>query len=269
MSFSILNIEIDHFSEDQLETILRGWLSGWQQKKIVTPNAEMILAAQKDKEFQRLLNEADMVLPDSVSLRYAVAAQGGKFRFRHPGTDTVIRLARLCQENKKKILLFGAEADIAKRAGEELKKQFPGLEVVGLNPGVIKKNEDGSYLNQELIELINSHQPDVLAVALGQKRQEQFINEYLSHCPTVKMAIGIGGAFDMIAGVLPRAPRWFRMTGLEWLWRLRLQPKRIGRIYRAVIVFPAIVAYDTLKHGRIFSATKNVIIEVFRQLIGK
>ncbi|MFH1766995.1 MAG: WecB/TagA/CpsF family glycosyltransferase [Patescibacteria group bacterium] len=269
MSFSIFNVVIDHVSEMQLETLLRGWISGHDQKMIVTPNAEIILAARQDKEFLKILNSADLALPDTVSLRFAVAAQGAILKYRHPGSDTVERLAKICSETGERLMLFGATEGSAEQARKKLRTDYPGLDVVSVFPGWIEQNESGQFFDQKFVEMISQYQPKVIAVALGQKKQEQFILEHLAHLPSVRIAIGVGGAFEMLAGVLPRAPKWMRKIGLEWLWRFFLEPKRYRRMYKAFILFPVTVAYDTLKRGQFFFAIKNVVPEIVRQLIGK
>lgn len=268
MSFEIFNVKLDHLSTDQLDTLLRGWVKGFNQKMIVTPNPEILLKARQNPYYRTSLQAADLSLPDGVGLRFAAAAQGNRMRFRHTGTDTVAHLARICDDYGKTMILFGGSSGSAQEAARALRAQHRDLDVVAIDPGKVER-VGGSYLEQDIVDELDRHQPAVLAVALGAGKQEDFIREYLPRLPSVRVAIGIGGAFEMISGNLPRAPQWMRRTGLEWAWRLGLEPRRAGRIWSAAVRFPAAVAYDTLRQGRFLTACYRVTPEVFRQLIGK
>ena len=125
-----------------------------------------------------------------------------------------------------------------------MKEKFPNINVLTFDPGRVAA--DGK-VDQTIIDQINQLAPDVLAVALGQRKQERFANSYLKQIPTVKIIIGIGGALDMISGNLPRAPKFLRRLGLEWFWRLVIEPSRWPRIVRAVIIFPIVVIIEKIK----------------------
>jgi exopolysaccharide biosynthesis WecB/TagA/CpsF family protein len=138
-----------------------------------------------------------------------------------------------------------------------------------MNPGEIKSGEGGLEVDEDILRELQQLEPTVLAVALGAGKQEQFIRQYLKELPSVKVAIGVGGAVDMISGELSRAPAWMRTSGLEWAWRLVQEPSRFGRIWQASVVFPSVVAYDSLRQRRLGRATFRVLPEVLRQLSGK
>jgi UDP-N-acetyl-D-mannosaminuronic acid transferase (WecB/TagA/CpsF family) len=117
MSFVLNDIHLDHYSPNQLEILLHAWVTGNQQKWIVTPNPEFFLYARKHDWFKDLLNRAHLSIPDGVGLRYAIAAMGlGRLRFRKTGVDTLLQLAEICEEQEKTLVLFGAENKRAERS---------------------------------------------------------------------------------------------------------------------------------------------------------
>jgi len=133
------------------------------------------------------------------------------------------------------------------RAAETLRSRHPELDVTGLPTGKIERGSDGWSLDTELVQRIQEAHPTVLLVALGHGKQETWIRDHLDRFPTVRIAMGVGGVFDVLSGDIPRAPQPMRRYGFEWLWRLVQQPSRIGRILRAVFVFPAVVIWDRLR----------------------
>ena len=153
---------------------------------------------------------------------------------RVTGTDILQDIcsssSRLCPPER--VFLLGAAPGIAEKAGDILKERNPSLVISGTHCGSPKPEDE-----EEIITRINSSQPTLLFVAFGAPAQDFWIARNLSKLSTVKIAMGIGGAFDFIVGKQKRAPRFMRRIGLEWLWRLILQPSRIRRIWRAVVIF--------------------------------
>jgi N-acetylglucosaminyldiphosphoundecaprenol N-acetyl-beta-D-mannosaminyltransferase len=270
MSFSLYDVHLDHFSHAQLDAILRSWVSGYEQRRVSTPNPEFLLYARNRDWFRDLLNKSHLSIPDGVGLRYAIAALGkGRLMFRHTGVDTLMHLARICEDSGKLLVLFGAEKKRAQKAASALRFDFPELRVVGVDPGKIKEVNGKLQLDESIVLGLHRIEPVVLAVGLGCGKQEKFIEQYLHQLPTVRVAIGVGGAFDMISGHYRRAPGLFQRMGLEFFWRLMQQPSRFTRIWKASVVFPLMVAYDTLRRGRLLRACIAVFPEVARQLRGK
>jgi len=266
-----MNIPIDHVSNNQLDTLLRHWLKGYKKRLIVTPNAEMLLAAVNDTRLEAALNESHLALPDAAALRFAVSAKYGSgiFKYRHTGTDTLQKLAKIASEEGRKIMLVGGGIDSAKLATQVLQKRHPNLLITFLDPGKIEYQEGKVFIPEKIIKEINEWAPDILALGLGHGKQEVALATHLHLFSSVKIGIGIGGAFDMINGSLKRAPKIWRESGFEWLWRLLLEPSRIGRIYTATVVFPLHVAYDAFRNRRFLFAVRHVLPEVLNQIRGK
>lgn len=252
--FLILKIRLDDLSDQELKQKISDWLLGEKTKIIVTPNPEFFLLARQDKVFLNFLNQADLSLPDGVGLEYAIAAlTNNRLEYRHTGVDTVDCLAK----TGERLALVGGQPEVTRKAAEVLKNKYPNTDIIIVNPGDVPDN--GSPTPATIKELYQGA-PKILAVALGQGKQEKFIAKIIPHLPSVRIAIGIGGALDMIAGFRPRAPLLMRQVGLEWLWRLFIEPRRWQRILRAVFVFPAVVVWSTLMEHRFWRACKRVIM---------
>ncbi|MBU0614158.1 WecB/TagA/CpsF family glycosyltransferase [Patescibacteria group bacterium] len=269
MNFNLFGVPIDHLSSDQLEQLLQSWICGHGQHFIVTPNPEFILQAIREPWFLKAIKDADLSLPDAAGLRYAIAAEGlGKFIYRHTGVDTLEKLVKICEKNNKKLLILGGEGSRAKRAAETLRRFYPNADITGHNPGTLLVKNYEMLIDETTKDYIKACQPDVIALALNQTKQLHFI-KHLKEFPSIKITIGVGGAVDMFSGELPRAPFWMRKSGLEWLWRLCIEPKRAKRIANATIVFPVLVAFKTIKGGYFLAACKRVLPEIINQLKGK
>ncbi|NQV89770.1 MAG: WecB/TagA/CpsF family glycosyltransferase, partial [Parcubacteria group bacterium] len=158
----------------------------------------------------------------------------------------------------KQLVLLGGAPGAALGAS----KKIGGI---AIDPGNVEFNGIDTGITDGLIDELRQQHPDVVAVALGHGKQEAFIDAAKAILPDVRVWIGVGGSFDMISCMRRRAPKGLRSMGLEWLWRLIIEPSRWRRIADAAIVFPWMVAWITLKRGTILSATGRVFKEVYCQ----
>lgn len=247
----MLDVRIDAIKPDELEERLLDFVRDGQQHAIFTPNPEILLLARKDPSFKRVLNSSSLNLPDGVGLVIASRLLGeDQIRHRLTGVDTLELLAKIAAKEGKKLYLLGGDPGIAGETAAVLKARHPELEVYADEGGPMRFEDGHWHMIPAIITSIQDQKPDILAVALGQGKQERWIHDHLRKLPSVSIAIGVGGAFDYICGSVARAPRWMRQLGLEWLWRLILQPSRIRRIFKAVMVFPIVVIYDKIGRRR-------------------
>ena len=154
-------------------------------------------------------------------------------------------MLELCEKFAKleiPIFLLGGRNGAAKKCAEKLKDKFPDLQIAGFFEGMA--NEAG---DREATSAINATNAQVIFVAYGAPKQEKWIAQNLPKLNSIKAAMGVGGAFDYIAGEISRAPIFMRKMGLEWLWRLFKQPRRFKRIFRAVIIFPLLVLKEKMR----------------------
>ena len=231
---SILGVRVDSVTRAEAIGRVGEMLRGGGQHIITTPNPEFIVAAQGDSEFRGVLNRASLALPDGVGLMLAARVLGMPLKEHIAGSDFVFDIAKFAARNGYSIYLLGAGEGVAQVAAERLKIKDQRLKIVGAAEGPINDLQLTTYN----LQLIRNAAPDFLLVALGHGKQEKWIAAHLHELPSVKIAMGVGGVFDFLAGRIRRAPRLMRALGLEWLWRLILEPRRLPRILRATIIFP-------------------------------
>jgi len=236
----LLGVPIDPVTRDEALGRLRAYLADGGQHHVMTPNSEMLVAASRDEGFRSLLNRTDLNLPDSQGLLSMARRTGQRLPMRVTGVDTVTDLcASLTKEHP--VFLLGGAPGVAEKAADALKAKNPGLDIAGTYAGS-PSDADAS----DILQKISASGAHILFVAYGAPRQDVWIDKHLKELPSVKVAMGVGGTFDFLAGVQKRAPLLFRRLGLEWLWRVIREPKRIGRIFTAVVVFPFLV----MRRGR-------------------
>jgi len=227
---NILGVNVSTLKKKEILDKIKLFLADGKQHHITTPNPEIILEAQKDEELFYILNQADLSIPDGIGLKFAAWAMGGDLE-RITGADLAQDVLEMAKRQNLKVGVLNWEGGLSNKQDIEniLKNKYPGLKFI------VEDAKRGSTPSQG-VEPLN--EADILFCALGAPYQEKFIYHNLKNFPSVKVAIGVGGAFDFLTGKIKRAPKIMRVIGLEWLWRLFKQPQRIKRIYRAVIVFP-------------------------------
>lgn len=212
------------------------WLAADDFRLVVTPNPEMLLCSQRDLRLRQALSSADLVIPDGFGLVLVARILGTRIRYRFPGIAAAERLLEIAAARHAPVYLLGGLPGVAQAAAAALQQHFHGLLIVGADDGGFVSDPERPPATA--ISRIRSAAPAVLLVALGHGKQERLLAAQRSALPSVRVAIGVGGAFDVWANRLRRAPRWLQQIGLEWLYRLWQQPNRWPRIFRAVIVFP-------------------------------
>lgn len=212
--------------------------------QVITLNPEMVFAAQKDDTFKNIINQADLITADGISIVWALRQFGYQLKERVTGIDLLNSLCAKGGPEHWRIFLLGSAPGIAQKAGEVLSNNNPGLIVCGTNDGYFSQHEE-----EEVVQLIKNSSPDILFVGMGSPRQEYWINKYLNKLQ-VPVSIGVGGSFDVIAGIKNRAPQWVISLNIEWLYRLMCEPARIKRQI-ALPKFVALVYKEKRKKARI------------------
>ncbi len=207
-------------------------LASDRQSHVATPNSEMLVEASHNAALRSILQSTALNIPDSAGLLFVARMKGEKLPERVTGVDTVRDFCAALASDIPVFLLGGAPG-IAERAADALRAINPHLSIAGTYAGSPSDVEAPAILKR-----INASGAKLLLVAYGVPSQETWIARHLSSLPAVRVAIGVGGTFDFLAGAVMRAPFLLRNLHLEWAWRLLLQPWRIKRILRAVIVFP-------------------------------
>lgn len=251
-NLEILGVKIDNLTKTEILQKIQDFLNNGKKNYLVTINPEFIIEATKDLEFKNILNEADLKVVDGFGLVLAAWLKGKNIKNRFAGSDLTLEICRIAEQNNCSVFLLGGFGNTAELAGDNLKKQFPKLNIVGAEEGIIIANRESRIVNRDrrytlhdirniqnssLIDKINKTKPAILFVAFGHPKQEKWISQNLAKMPSVRLAIGVGGTFDYLAGKTHRAPRFMRNLGFEWLFRVIIEPWRVKRIFKAVVVF--------------------------------
>lgn len=224
MKLDVMGLQFDNVTMDEALARADAFLSGDKTVCVVTPNAEIAYEALHDMSLRKLLNSADLMLPDGAGVVLASKLLKTPLKEKVAGVDFAAGLLKLLAKNQQSVFLLGAKPGVAETAAEKMVQMTPGLRIAGLHDG---------YFTDEapIIAQINESGADVLFVCLGSPKQELFMQRYRQELG-VKIMIGLGGSLDAFAGTVKRAPQWMIRMNLEWLYRLIKEPKRFGRMLR-------------------------------------
>ncbi len=227
----IMGTRINNVTMDEAVNTCEKKVNNGEQFVIYTPNTEFIMMAKNDEEFKELLNKSDLNIPDGIGLIYAAKIKKHPLKEKVAGYDLTVNLIKLANEKGLKIYFVGGKPGVAEKAAQNIKKDCPNVNIVGVSDGYFKGTHLGMQGHEEekrLIDDINDKAPDMLFVGFGAKKQEQWI-EYNKNLINAKIIVGNGGTFDGLAGEVKRAPDIYIKLGLEWFYRLMKEPKRIKR----------------------------------------
>ena len=191
---------------------------------VVTPNPEIVMLCREDAEAAGAVDCADMVIADGIGVIKGAKILGTPLKEKLPGIDFTSRIMESIAPEGGSVFLLGAKPGVAEKAGESLSAKYPGLVIAGCCDGYFQ--DDGP-----VIEKINAAQPDLLLVCLGAPKQEKWMHKNGGRLD-VGLMIGAGGSMDVFAGTAERAPERWQRAGLEWLYRLLKEPRRIGRMMK-------------------------------------
>lgn len=222
----ILDVPFDALTMTEAVEKVMGFLADDKQHYICTPNPEIVMEAQQDKELMKILREADLVVPDGIGVVWASRYSEILLTERVAGYDLTQNIFSRIAGKNETVYFFGGAPGVASTAARQMKKVYPGLKIVGGHNGYFDAEEE-----KKIIADIKRLSPSILLVGLGAPKQEKWIYEHLEEVGA-KVAIGVGGSFDVMAGNVKRAPKLFRKLGLEWFYRLITQPTRWRRMMR-------------------------------------
>jgi N-acetylglucosaminyldiphosphoundecaprenol N-acetyl-beta-D-mannosaminyltransferase len=203
---------------------IRHFIRSGEPHQVVTCNTEFVMLAREDVEFSGIINQASLSIPDGIGLVWASHILGYPIRQQVTGTDLVYCIMDIAAKEGYRVFLLGAAEGVAQRAAEYLRGQYPGLQIAGTYSGFPYPRYDEATLS--IIRAAGKI--DILLVAYGAPAQDKWIARNQAQLG-IPVAIGVGGVFDFISGRVRRAPAWMRQLGLEWLFRLMVQPWRWRR----------------------------------------
>ena len=220
----ILGVFFDFLSLDEAAGAAAGMIDEGGFHYVVTPNPELVDRARREEPFRQALNGADLVLPDGIGVVYAARLLGRRLKGRCPGIDFAGKLMEHMARTGLRLYLLGAKPGVAEAAAARLEIRYPGLTICGTHDGYFQEDAP-------VVEEIRRAGADVVFVCLGAPKQEYWM---VKNGPATgaRLMAGLGGSLDVFAGVVERAPESWQRLGLEWLYRLTKEPKRIGRMAR-------------------------------------
>lgn len=235
----VLGFEVDLFGFDDALGFVHQYLKENKGLHIVTINPEMVALGNKNDDFGRILNEADLTIPDGVGIKLALKIKGINQEII-PGVEFSKKLISLCNLEGYTIGLLGAKEEVVQKAAQKLREEFENINITYVRNGYF--NEEQEDIIKEEVKAIS---PRVLFVALGAPKQEFLISKLKKEMPET-IFIGVGGSFDVWSGMVKRAPEIYQKLGLEWLYRTVKEPSRFKRIFPALPLFLIQVIIETV-----------------------
>ncbi|HEX5473749.1 MAG TPA: WecB/TagA/CpsF family glycosyltransferase [Vicinamibacterales bacterium] len=225
----VLGTAIDNVSLDEALASIMEKVEAREYSYAVTPNVDHVMRLRRDQDLRSIYDRADFVLADGVPLVWASALLHARLKGRVNGTDLLEGLCASAAARGLSVFLLGGDPGTADRAGERLSRRFRGLRVAGAACPSASDVKDVEA-NRRLQTAIQTSGADILFVGLGSPKQERWIARYARQTG-VSFAVGIGVSFSFVAGDIARAPVWMQRCGLEWLWRLAMEPRRLWKRY--------------------------------------
>jgi N-acetylglucosaminyldiphosphoundecaprenol N-acetyl-beta-D-mannosaminyltransferase len=226
-SSALFDIPIDLAQPAELLRTISGWAAQRRTRRIMYVNAHVVNQTTVTPGLSDALSRADLVYCDGYGVRLAARVLNRPVPHRMTGADWIWGLATLCELSGQPIYLLGSEPPIAREAAERLRHWYPRLDVVGAHHGFFDLD---SPHNERVIEHINAHAPAIVLVGMGTPKQELWVDRYADRLDGA-VVWTVGALFDYVSGRIPRAPRWLADNGLEWIFRLAIEPNRMWRRY--------------------------------------
>lgn len=238
----VLGVSFDDLTMDEAVEIALGFMQERRACYACTPNPEIVMAAKGDAALRAALSGAELVLADGVGITKVAAMLGTPLKSRVPGIDFASNVISRLAQRGGSVYLLGAKPLVAEAAAEKLTQTYPGIVIAGTNDGYFTDDAP-------VIEKINAARPDFLMVCLGSPKQELWMSANAGRLSCGLMA-GLGGSLDVLAGNVQRAPETWRRLGLEWLYRVIKEPKRLGRVMKLpAFVLEAAAEGRRRRHG--------------------
>ncbi len=236
----ILGVTVDNITMEDAYDRVSDFARDGKRHVVFTPNAEIIMSAYRDSDLRYILNSSDLNVPDGIGVVLAARLYGSKIKERVTGIDLMNLICKNAPERGHKLYFLGGKPGVAEKAAENASARYDGINIVGTHDGYFDSGQE-----KAVIEDINGKDVDFLFVGLGAPKQENWIHEH----PEIaaKVIMGVGGSFDVLAGVVKRAPTAYRKLGLEWLYRLIKEPRRFKRMLNLPLFIITVLREKVIK----------------------
>lgn len=222
---SVMGCPVTKLSLTQFVAEAEVFIDSRRPHYIAVVNAAKLVSMRDDRELDRSVRSADLIGADGVPIVWASRLLGDPLPGRVNGTDLMLKLLERAHEKRYRIFFFGATPRVLDQVLERVGRDYPGVRIGGARHGYFASADE-----PEIVTQIRDSHSDILFIAFGTPQKEKWVNAYLREME-VPVVHGVGGSFDVLAGVIPRAPRWMQRAGLEWLFRLAQEPRRMWRRY--------------------------------------
>ncbi|MEI3337507.1 MAG: WecB/TagA/CpsF family glycosyltransferase [Clostridium sp.] len=224
-----MNTEIDNLTMKETIDEIDKLIKKDKNAYVVTPNVDHIVKLETDKELQEVYKDADLILTDGKPLLWISKFYKTPIKEKISGSDLFPLLCEMAAEKGYNMFFLGAGEGVANKAAQNLTNKFPKLNIVGTYSPPFGFEKDKKEI-EKIINMVNKANTQILIVGLGCPKQEKFIHKYRKEL-NVPISLGLGASLDFEAGNIKRAPKWMSDNGLEWLYRLSKEPKRMFKRY--------------------------------------
>ena len=223
---NILNTSIHNLSMQETLQYVDSTIDKGEQLHHVVVNAGKIVAMQNDLQLRQSVNECDIINADGQAVVWASKILGKPLKERVAGIDLMENLVELAHQKKYKIFFFGAKEEVVKKVVENYSKKYSPAIVAGYRNGYFNKQHE-----EQIARNISNSGANILFVAISSPTKENFLYQNRKLLNKVNFVMGVGGSFDVVAGIVKRAPVWMQNYGLEWFYRFSQEPRRMWRRY--------------------------------------
>ena len=221
----LMGCPIDRFDMDQTIAAVESHIKKKIPCQHVVVNAAKLVYMQKDLKLKEIIPSCDIINADGMSVIWASRILGDPLPCRVAGIDLFQELVAVCAEKNYHPYFFGAREEVVQKVVDKFKVKFPDLEVAGFRNGYFDKSEE-----RKIAENIRKSDADILFVGFSSPKKEEYLNKWI-HFMQVPFSMGVGGSFDIVAGKTKRSPMWMQKMGLEWLFRIYQEPRRMWKRY--------------------------------------
>jgi N-acetylglucosaminyldiphosphoundecaprenol N-acetyl-beta-D-mannosaminyltransferase len=225
---NILNVGVSALNITQALDIIGGWIGKRQPNYVCVTGVHGVMESQRDENLRHIHNSAGLVTPDGMPLVWLSRLRGRSDVARVYGPDLMLALCERSISKGYRHFLYGGTEDALEQLVGNLERRFPGLQIVGKYSPPFRPLTDEE--DDQIVQMINEASPDIVWVGLSTPKQERWMAAHMRRL-TTPVLLGVGAAFDFHAGLKKQAPRWMQRSGLEWLFRLATEPRRLGPRY--------------------------------------
>jgi len=222
---NVLGCPITRLSLSDFAVKMEEFIASRKSHYVAVVNVAKLVKMRSDKELEQSVLAADLVGADGVPLLWASRLFGTPLPDRVNGTDLMYELLRKADQKGYRIFFFGATAEVLQKVLDVVQQEYPGVQIAGSRHGYFAAKDEPA-----IVKAIRESRADILFIAFGTPKKEVWVKRYL-HAMEVPVIHGVGGSFDVLAGVIPRAPVWMQKNGLEWFFRLLQEPGRMWQRY--------------------------------------